>query len=239
MPFKEFVLDEDTTITVYKRKKSRSLRLSVNAEGRIRVSIPHWTPYSAGVQFAQSKKSWIASQRRTPELLVDGQPVGKAHRLHLRAEAIERVSTRVYANDIIVRYPLNLTTDSAAVQAAAGKASVRALKQQAETLLPQRLAALAEKHGLDYGEVKIKQLKSRWGSCDQNRNITLNLYLMQMPWDHIDYVLLHELVHTRIMQHGPVFWSAMTELMPNLTQLRKTMRTQQPKLHSPQPAAMA
>jgi predicted metal-dependent hydrolase len=103
-------------------------------------------------------------------------------------------------------------------------ASLRALKLQASHLLPQRLEVLAQRHGFTYTSVTIKNLKSRWGSCDQNRNITLNLFLMQLPWHLIDYVLLHELVHTRVMRHGPPFWSAMAAVEPRTQSLRREIK---------------
>jgi predicted metal-dependent hydrolase len=137
----------------------------------------------------------------------------------------------VYSNDIVVKLPAAVEYSHPEAQLAASKASIRALRSQAATLLPQRLEQLATKHDFSYTSVAIKQLKSRWGSCDQNGNITLNLFLMQLPWDCIDYVLLHELLHTRIMQHGPVFWGALTEVLPNHKELRRTIRGYQPVLH--------
>jgi predicted metal-dependent hydrolase len=239
MAYKEFVLDEHTTVTVYKRKKSRSLRLSVAHNGLIRVSIPTWSPYSAGVQFARSKLSWIHSQRIQPQILVPNQAIGKAHRLRFEVTDKPKTSSRVYANDIIIRHPVSLSYKDAAVQKTAETASLRALKVQADSLLPQRLAALAQQHDFVFGDVKTKRLKSRWGSCDQHGNITLNVYLMQLPWQYIDYVLLHELNHTKIMQHGPIFWEALSKVVPDLANVRKTMRSLQPVLHSPLAPAVA
>jgi predicted metal-dependent hydrolase len=114
--------------------------------------------------------------------------------------------------------------EDAVVQEAATKAVLCALRKEAEQHLPERLQDLARLHNFSYRTVSVRQLKSRWGSCDQDKNIKLNLYLMQLPWELIDYVLLHELVHTRVMQHGPVFWSAMADLEPNTPQLRKQIR---------------
>ena len=116
------------------------------------------------------------------------------------------------------------------MQKAAHDACIKALRKQAEQLLPGRLSNLADRHGFAYGSVQIKHLKSRWGSCDHERNITLNLFLMQLPWELIDYVLLHELTHTQIMRHGPDFWNAMRRVLPNLQAIRKQMRLHHPVL---------
>lgn len=227
------MLDGDVPVSIYKRRASRSLRLSISPAGEVRVSIPSWAPYSAGLNFARSKYDWIVSQRKPRQLLAEGQPVGKAHHLRFAAKpGLARPSGRVVPGAVLVSYPPELTVDDPTVQKAARDASIRALRAQAKQLLPQRLAKLAETHGFSYASVTIKQLKSRWGSCDQDKAIVLNLFLMQLPWEYIDYVLLHELMHTRIMRHGPGFWEAMTELQPDSKALRKRLHEYQPVLDS-------
>lgn len=234
MSHKQFVLDEHTTITIYKRRASRNLRLSVAADGQIRVSIPAWAPYSAGLQFARSRKQWIAGQRKPEAALVDGQAVGKAHHLRFIASGVVTgPKALLRKTEVIVQFPPQLASNHPEVQAIAKRACIKALRQEAQQLLPQRLAELAKLHNFNYNKVTIKQLKSRWGSCDQHGNIVLNLYLMQLPWDSIDYVLLHELTHTKILQHGPVFWSAMATVLPDVKQRRQNLLVRQPVLDSP------
>lgn len=231
MAHKQFMLDEQTSITVYKRKASRSLRLSITPKGQIRVSIPTWAPYISGVEFAKSRRDWIQAQRPVAAILKPGQAIGKAHRLHIVARPeLKTVRSRVVSNAVTVYHPMSLTVASAEVQKSAEQASLRALRSQAECLLPQRLEQLANAHGFAYKSVKIKQLKSRWGSCDQQRNITLNLFLMQLPWAAIDYVLLHELTHTKVLRHGPPFWQEMEQVLPGVRQLCQELRRYQPIL---------
>jgi predicted metal-dependent hydrolase len=236
MAYKQFSLDEQTSVTIYKRRASRNLRLTVAPNGEVRVSIPAWAPYRAGLEFARSRRDWIARQGRERLLLRDGQAIGKAHRLRLVAEpAARKVSTRLKQNEVRVSYPANISPDDAAIQTAAQKAGIRALRQEAEGLLPKRLDQLAAQHGFEYRSVKIKQLKGRWGSCDHHTDIVLNLFLMQLPWECIDYVLLHELTHTRVMRHGPDFWRAMEAVLPDVKRLRQLVRRHQPLLQ-PAPA---
>lgn len=234
MAFKEFALNERTTITVYKRKKNRNLRLSVSPDGKIRVSIPVWAPYKAGIAFAQKRIEWIEQQRKPASILTDGQSIGKAHRLRfIEDPTIDRPKGFVRTTEVVVKVPIDAAKNDDEVQVVTKKACVRALRSEAQQLLPQRLAALADLHGFEYSSVSVKQLRSRWGSCDQHGNIVLNLYLMQLPWESIDYVLLHELTHTKYLHHGPVFWSAMESILPDVKQRRKAMRNHQPILDSP------
>ncbi len=231
MPNKDFTLDSGLAVTVYKRRSSRSLRLSISPAGQVRVSIPLWAPYSTGLDFAKAREQWIRSQRKTPALLKPGQSVGKAHHLEFVASpSASKASGRVKSSLVTVTHPEDVTFAAEAVQNEAEKACIRALRSQAEQLLPQRLAILAQKSGFDYNQVSIKRLKSRWGSCDQHKNIVLNLFLMQLPWELIDYVLVHELVHTEVMRHGPDFWEVMGSHLPAVKGLRKSLREHSPVL---------
>ncbi|HVV67257.1 MAG TPA: SprT family zinc-dependent metalloprotease [Candidatus Saccharimonadales bacterium] len=231
MAFKQFQLDDSTVVTVYKRRSNRNLKLSITPNGEVRVSIPLWAPYKAGVEFARSKQSWIQNKRPIGGVLQDGQAIGKAHRLKFVAGQ-DRITTRIRQNEVVVGYPDSLSYDSPEVQAAAQKAGIRALRRQAEALLPQRLEVLASKHGLTFKSVTVKQMKGRWGSCDHQKNIVLNLFLMQMPWDCIDYVLLHELTHTQVLRHGPDFWKVLEGMLPDAKSYRRTMRSYQPILRN-------
>jgi predicted metal-dependent hydrolase len=233
MAFKQFVLDDGTSFTIYKRKSSRSLRLSITSSGIIRVTIPLWVSYNQGFDFAQSRKEWIHSQKTLEKAIQPRTAIGKAHHiLFVSHPTISKPTSRIRQSEIIITYPQQLNVDSPIVQSAAKAAGIRALRTQANLLLPQRLRTLAIKFGFTYSSVAIKQLKGRWGSCDSEENIVLNLFLMQLPWDCIDYVLLHELTHTQVLHHGPDFWQMMNTLIPQAKKYRKIMKDYKPILES-------
>lgn len=233
MASKNFELDNGLVVTIQKRRTNRNLRLSITPAGLVRVTIPAWAPYKAGLEFAKSRAAWIAAQHTPPALLRHGQPVGKAHHLEFLPKAgLKKPTGRIQLTAVVISYPEQLGINDEDVQKAAREACVRALRSQAEALLPQRLALLAEQHGFRYNSVSIKRLKGRWGSCDHQANIVLNLFLMQLPWDLIDYVLLHELTHTRILRHGPDFWAAMKVLRSDARELKKALRNHQPVVQS-------
>lgn len=233
MAYKTFALDDQTQVTIYKRKGASSIRLSVTSTGTVRVTVPSWTPYAAGLTFARTKLDWIKQQARPAAALHDGQRIGKAHELQVAAsDAAKKVTSRVINNTVVVRHPANLTEADAAVQKVIASASMRALRKEAEQLLPKRTAELAERYEFHYTSVSVKQLKSRWGSCDQHQHLVFNLFLMQLPWELIDYVIMHELTHTQHMNHGPEFWKTIERFMPNAKARRKAMRQYQPLLQA-------
>jgi predicted metal-dependent hydrolase len=72
---------------------------------------------------------------------------------------------------------------------------------------------LAIKHGFSYNRISIRNQRTRWGSCSAKNNISLNIKLASLPHDLTDYVILHELVHTRIKNHSKTFWEALGRLI--------------------------
>lgn len=78
---------------------------------------------------------------------------------------------------------------------------------RAKAILKQRLQALAEQHGFSYNRVYIRNQRTRWGSCSHLNNISLNINLVSLTSDLMDYVILHELVHTRIKNHSKKYWA--------------------------------
>jgi predicted metal-dependent hydrolase len=158
-----------------------------------------------------------------------GQLIGKSHRLEfVGSPSARRASVRLSGQTVRVTYPLKDHLGDQQVQQAAQRGSIKALQQQAEALLPDRLATLAKQHGFTYSGVSIKHLRSKWGSCDHRAHITLNVFLMTLPWELIDYVLVHELVHTKVLRHGEPFWREMAQHLPHVEHLRKQLRTHQP-----------
>jgi predicted metal-dependent hydrolase len=89
--------------------------------------------------------------------------------------------------------------------------------------LGRRLLELAVRHGFNYRGVSIRKQRSRWGSCSRDNRISLNLQLMILPDRLRDYVLLHELLHTRIKHHGPEFWAELERLQSDARSLRKEL----------------
>jgi predicted metal-dependent hydrolase len=86
-------------------------------------------------------------------------------------------------------------------------------KNKAVEKLINRLNELSTKHGLPYNRVFVRNQKTRWGSCSANNNISLNIKLSLLPNEFLDYVLLHELVHTQIKNHSPKFWKTLNGLV--------------------------
>ena len=97
-------------------------------------------------------------------------------------------------------------------------------KEKAKKVLTRRLKQLAEKHGFVYNRVFFRNQKTRWGSCSSKNNINLNIRLIKLPDELIDYVILHELVHTRKKDHSKAFWAELYKIMGDGKEMASRLR---------------
>ena len=104
------------------------------------------------------------------------------------------------------------------------KKEVELLRKQAKEYLPKRLEELAQKHKFKYNSLRIKNVKTIWGSCSGKNNINLNLNLMKLRPELIDYVILHELCHTIEKNHSKKFWDLLEKNLPTAKVLRKELK---------------
>lgn len=218
-------------VAIYKRRDSRALKITIDHNNRIRVIMPSWLPYRAALEFVKSKESWIEEHRRPHTVLKPGDAVGKAHRLEfVNVFGIDSVGCRLAGQAVRVSMPQNIGSADLEAQIAARRGVINALRKEAKALLPMRLKQLAVQYEFGYKSIHVKQLRARWGSCSQQSHITLNLFLMQLPWNLIDYVILHELTHTKHLHHGTAFWAHLESCVPSAKDLRKELRTFQPQI---------
>ena len=102
---------------------------------------------------------------------------------------------------------------------------LKILRLKAKKYLPERTRFLAEKYGFQIGRIALRNQKTRFGSCSYKNNINLNINLMNYEFDVIDYVILHELIHTKIKNHSKDFWFEVEKYCPNYKELRKKLKS--------------
>jgi predicted metal-dependent hydrolase len=103
-------------------------------------------------------------------------------------------------------------------------AEQRALRARAVRELPPRLLELAARFGLVVSKISIRNQRWRWGSCSRSGHICLNWRLVTMPESVRDYVLIHELMHLKRMDHSSKFWKLVAEACPGYEQARRWLR---------------
>jgi predicted metal-dependent hydrolase len=159
---------------------------------------------------------------------VDGEQIGKSHHLHIKTGDEEDV--KLQKLDIVVT--ARPTTSTAARMVLIKEGVAKALRREAKAYLPRRLQYLADQHGFSYDKVRFAHAKSRWGSCTHRDIvvISLNIMLMTLPNELIDYVLLHELTHIKNPNHSTKFWADLERVCPDAKGKRRAIKQFSPYL---------
>lgn len=219
------------TVYVTRKRGQRSLRLRVDTKGQVQVSMPWLVPRGQALAFIASKLAWIQKQQSDMRVIpYNGMLFGKTLQLDI-TENSKTTRTRQAGNCLIVQFNTFYDPNDKIHTAKIEKAMRVALRSEAEKILLPRLRELANLYGFTFKSSGIKQVTGRWGSCDSNRHISLSLYLIQLPIEMIDYVLLHELSHTLHMNHSAAFWSHVAKYCPDYKKLRASMRGLRPQIY--------
>ena len=230
MAVKRLNLDEIGEVCFYKRRGTRSIHIYIRGN-EIHVTLPYWVTYNRAIDFAYTKKDWIIKNRKPKAIFSDGCRIGKTHTLQVETNnETKTVSCRVTESCIKVKLPSKRSHYENFIQQKINNAADRALLKQSRILLKQRIDDLSFEHDIEYKSVKFKKLRGRWGSCDNYGNVTLNIYLIQLPWYLIDYVIVHELAHTIHHNHSQQFWQLVADILPDYKQTKKEIKQFHPHI---------
>lgn len=233
MAQKLLVLPGVGEVVLVKRRGAKNMRLSLTPAGKVRVSLPLWAPYAAGIAFARSRADWIVSNKtlHAQTELKHGDKIGAGHQINLVEVPTGRtLSMRITSPNVFIYAPRGI--DASRLQAKINQAAESALKKEALQLLPPRLSLLSITHRLPYSGLQIRKLTSRWGSCSSKKKITLSIFLVQLPSNLMDYVLIHELLHTKYQHHGPDFWNAFEQILPDAKKMRREIHKFRPVVYA-------
>ncbi|MES2630796.1 MAG: SprT family zinc-dependent metalloprotease [Patescibacteria group bacterium] len=218
-------------ITVRRSAKATQVRLRVAPDGTLRASMPLYAPLFLLKRLLKSSRTELHQllEQSHPKLdFEDGQQIGKSHTIIVRTSS--RLSVKVKGQHIFVELPKEAGLNDPEVIRAVTDGVISALRVEAKSYLPKRLAYLANQLGFSYQKVRFSHASGRWGSCSSNGTISLNIALMKLPFELIDYVLIHELAHTVQMNHSQDFWDLVQEGDPSYKQHRKLLKAEAPSI---------
>lgn len=202
-------------VTFSKNRRSKNIKISVKPDKSVLVSFPFYCSSKDVLAFVHNNEEWIRQQQKKMEL--------RRNRIDTNSE----IKTKLHRVEFVLGEKYNIETKKEVVQIFvtdfdSDKSQdyiedilIQIYRFEAKKLLPPKLAGLAEKHGFQYQKVTIRNNKRNWGSCSSKNNISLNLQMMKLPDELIDYILLHELVHTEIKNHGAKFWEKLNSITDN------------------------
>ena len=198
-------------LIVNARAKRFSFRVK---EGRFRVTVPaHATQADLDRCIGELLPRLLAlkerARKRNPRRIMDKdfRIETEEFRMRMQEGSVKHPTANLMNGVLTVTCPSGTQYDNEELQQWLTHVAEESLRYVAKRVLPVRLAALARTHGFSYKEVAIHKTHGRWGSCSSRGKINLSLYLMLLPRYLQDYVMLHELCHTREMNHSERFWA--------------------------------
>lgn len=218
-------------ITIRRSARSSQIRVRVAPDGTLRASLPLYAPVFLLKRLLKSSRNElhaILEQAQPSEVYTHGQQVGKSH--SLRVVAGSRFKVARHGQHITITLPENISLTDKTVAREVRDAVIAALRIEAKSYLPKRLSYLASKLGLQYSKVRFSHASGRWGSCSTAGTISLNIALMKLPFELIDYVIIHELSHTVHMNHSKEFWQLVASADPQYKQHRTALKLENPSI---------
>lgn len=225
----EHVLEDEELGRLLIRVNARARRLTFRTrEDCIHVTVPPGTTIAEvknAIEQLRSRLRMARQKQKRPLIDLNYRIDTEFFKLNLVSGQRERFLSRSELGEMQIICPPDADFSDRGLQAWLRKVIEEALRRNAKIILPPRLYELSMRHNLSYKSVKINSSSGRWGSCSAHGNINLSYYLVLLPKHLIDYVLLHELTHTREMNHGERFWALLNELTGGKAQaLRKELR---------------
>lgn len=224
--------EEFGKITIRRSAKASQVRLRVAPDGTLRASLPLYAPTFLVKRLVKNNRQELRQllHQATPSVNYEnGMQIGKSHSLIVTTTsgALRVVS---HGQHITVSLPPDKTLQDSDVTRQIRDAVIAALRVEAKSYLPKRLAFLAKKLGMDYDKVRFSHASGRWGSCSSNGTISLNIALMKLPFELIDYVIVHELAHTHEMNHSQAFWDLVAVGDSDYKAHRRALKSETPTI---------
>lgn len=223
--------DEFGKIVVRRSSKATQVKLRLAPDGSLRASLPIYAPLFLVKRLLKSSRQDIKDLRDKAAKSIsyhDGMQIGKSHTLTVRQS--DSLDVLRQGRQIVVKVPPNKSLSDTAVVHKIREGVIAALRTEAKSYLPRRLSYLAKEHGYSYSRVRFSHASGRWGSCSSEKVISLNIALMKLPFELIDYVLIHELAHTKEMNHSQDFWRNVSIADPNYKKYRNLIKDESPSI---------
>ena len=226
------------------RARRRSFCITVSQNGKVEVRVPYYASERAAREFVNSKSEWVEKclkknadcifppkVERGAEFFIAGKP----YVLYFYSGRKPVLSDKNY---LYVKISAAREIDAIKIPAAREidverEKSKAFLKSAAKIFLPyaeKRTREIADFLGYEYKSVRVGYAKTRWGSCGGDNSIIYSVYLGLLPQELIDYVILHELTHTKVKNHGRDFWRLVCGAMPNAKEKREKLKKYSPYL---------
>ena len=212
-------------------KRAKYVRIKLSNSGDLSVVLPKGVSSKIAHKFIRNKVFWVeknlksipAGIRKSVPDLLDLRLIGESW-------IVEYLSTDSTNENLKIielaglRLRISGNTGSINNVDLLYKTINQWCKKKAKVVFKEMLEQIAEQHGFHFQKLSIRAQKTRWGSCSNSKNISLNCKLLLMPKEVTTYVMIHELCHTIEMNHSLRFWSLVEECDPHYKEHRSLLK---------------
>jgi len=218
----------ESAVVVRRSARARRLSLRVFPHGLVEVVAPQRAAERSIHRFVSDHQDWIQRARREFDAAPQARMVDPPGEISLAA--VDEAWTVAYGEGAR-RLRAVPATGGGSLQLSGPVDPVwrvqqlrRWLQQRGRAVLGPWLAQVARETGLAYRGVTVRRQRSRWGSCSARHDISLNCALLFLEPALVRHVLVHELAHTRHLNHGPAFWRLVGRLAPDFEVAERELR---------------
>lgn len=211
------------TIDQIIRSKRRTMTLIVEHDGSVVVRAPLRASEKSIREFAEVNAAWIEKKRAQARAAVPPTP-----KQYLSGETFLYLG-RAYPLEVVPHQRKALLLDGGFRLAASAQGNAEVVfrewyRRQARKVIKVRVELFAQEYGFQYEKIRITSARTRWGSCSATGALNFSWRLIMTPLEVVDYVVVHELVHTVVHSHSRRFWGKVAKIMPNYKEHNKWLR---------------
>ena len=223
---------QDLEIKLKKSFKAKNISIKIKPFEGILVTVPMLVSFKLAEDFVKTKIKWINKNLNKVQkqeqsytfFSANNSFKTRSHLVNITSTELSKNTVHIENTNVKVLISKKLSISSEENQLYIRNIILEIWRKEAKEYLPKRVKALAIDHDFNYQKLTIKNTKSRWGSCSFDNNINLSLHLMRISNELIDYVILHELVHTKVKNHSSKFWETLEKHCPNSKILDKELK---------------
>ena len=223
---------QDLEIKLKKSFKAKNISIKIKPFEGILVTVPMLVSFKLAEDFVKTKIKWINKNLNKVQkqeqsytfFSANSSFKTRSHLVNITSTELSKNTVHIENTNVKVLISKKLSISSEENQLYIRNIILEIWRKEAKEYLPKRVKALAIDHNFNYQKLTIKNTKSRWGSCSFDNNINLSLHLMRISNELIDYVILHELVHTKVKNHSSKFWETLEKHCPNSKILDKELK---------------
>ena len=203
------------------RSKRKTLSLTINENAELIIRAPKRLSIEKIQDFINEKENWINRKKRLIENQI--KDVTSNHNKLLYLGNLFPINVEQNASKELFFTGEEFIANS--IEPDSLSLSIKKwYKNKFKEIALSRVAYFANKHNLMVNQVRIKNQKTMWGSCSSKNNINLNYLLLMAPMGVIDYVIVHELVHTIHRNHSTDFWDSVESIMPEFQEHKRWLK---------------